>query len=146
MSDEWCFILNTKSDSRKREVMCPCPPMTLKLKQTSRSRVILIEVFIGMAFWITCNHFSDYWIICSVVCTIVLVMKIINSLNFKSCGNVDKSFLLIAVYSEVSCIFCGANVFKVFPGSGICSFLPQKCWKILIANSLWYLIMELLQE
>lgn len=66
------------------------------------------------------------------VYAIVLVMKIFHNFNLSSCGNIDKSFLLISVCSEISYIFCGANVWSysweymfiwTLKDSGMCLFV-----------------------
>ena len=52
------------SDSRKKDVDSSCHEITLKMKQTSRSRVILTERFIGNKSnnfgSLNHNHFNDH--------------------------------------------------------------------------------------
>ena len=62
------------------------------------------------------------------------LMKIFRNFSFKNCGNIDKSFILISVCSEVYYIFSGANVFQVFPESAICSSI-LRCLLVMVSGT-----------
>lgn len=81
-----------------------------------------------MALWITGNHFSDHSSnnFSGVLYTSRLVIKFSSS-SFKSCGGIDKNFLLF-LYILRSYIFGRSIVLVVFPESCVCSFVP---WKML---------------